>query len=475
MFRRKSHSSHSDQTQQQAAVNPSSAKLLDQEQLVYDPKKSKRRRHRKRNIFLGVLLSILIIGGLFAAKAAFSIHKVIQRNTGESAIGLKQADLNVDQLKGEGDGRINILLLGIGDPNHAGADLSDTIMVMSIDPRNNEVAMLGIPRDLYVKIPGFGYDKINAANSYGDTAKKDGGPELVKKVVSDTLDIPIHYFARVNFRGFKQAVDSVNGVEVTVKDALYDPEYPCDYNEGLSCGFRIGAGQQMLSGTTALKYVRCRKGNCGNDFGRAERQQQIMTALRDKSLKLNTLTNPAAITSLIDTIGDNVRTDLALWELKRLAEIAQKVDEKKIVNKVLDNEGPNPLVRTDTINGASVVVPTAGVGNYEDIQALAHSIFADSYIRDEAAQLEVQNATSSVGLADKVADILKSYNYNVIKTAAVETKSSVTQIIDYTNGKKPYTLKYLERRFGVSATAKSSDESTGNEITIIIGSDYRAK
>ena len=473
MFRRKKQ--HSQQASAVHDVASPSANLLEGEQLVYDPKKARRKKHKKLKIALSLFAVVLIIGGFFVAKAMFSLNRVIQRNTGESAIGLKQANLKVDQLKGEGDGRINLLLLGVGDPDHAGANLSDTIMVMSLDPRNNEVAMLGLPRDLYVKIPGFGYDKINAAHSYGDMEKKDGGPELAKKVVSEVLDIPIHYYAKVNFSGFKRAIDSVNGVTVDVQTALYDSDYPCDYNEGLSCGFRIQAGEQKMNGATALKYVRCRKGNCGNDFGRAQRQQEVLTALRDKALQLNTLTNPAAISSLIDTIGDNVRTDLALWEIKRLAEIAKNVDEKKVVNKVLDDSGPAPLVRTQSINGASVVVPTAGIGEYEDIQALAHSIFADSYIREEAAKVAIENASTTRGLADKLAALLKSYNYTVIEAVTAKTSQSQTKIIDYTRGKKPYTVKYLENRFGVSSQAADPGEGKGADVKVIVGTDYAVR
>lgn len=454
----------------------SEAQLLSTEQLIYDPKKSPRhKKRRKLKIALSIVAVALIVAGGFVAKAALSLHQVIQRNSGEAAIGLKQANLSVDQLKGEGDGRINILLLGTGDSDHDGADLTDSMMVMSLDPRNNEVAMLGIPRDLYVKIPGFGYDKINAANADGDVANKDGGPELAKQVVSSVLDIPIHYFIRVNFTGFKKAVDSVNGISVNVAQSLYDPEYPCDYNEHLSCGFRIAAGTQKLTGTTALKYVRCRKGDCGDDFGRAQRQQQVLMALRDKSLQLNTLTNPLAISSLIDTIGKNVRTDLALWEIKRLAELAKQVDQTKIVNRVIDDNPASPLVRPDTINGASVVVPIAGLGNYKQIQALAHSIFADSYIRDENARVAVVNATGLSGLSQQLADLLKSYNYNVIDKSDLSSKQSTSQIIDYTRGQKPYTVKYLESRFGVSSKqADPPSGSTNTQIKVIVGSDYKS-
>ncbi len=442
------------------------------------------------------MLVLLAGGSAFAAKSYLSLGKVIQRNTGVSASGLK-GKLQLSQLKGEGEGRVNILLLGVGDSNHSGAQLSDTMMVLSIDPQTNDVAMLGIPRDLWVNIPGFGYSKINAAHAYGEQLKKDGGPEMAKKVVSTTLGVPIHYFFRADFTAFKQAVDSVGGVDIDVKQALYDQEYPCERNENLSCGFRLKAGLQKMDGTTALRYVRCRKGNCGDDFGRAQRQQQIILALKAKALSMKTLLDPTKLSGLIDTVGDNIRLDMQIAEIQRLIDISKKVDASKIVNAVLDNDadkGTN-LVRTANIGGASVVVPTAGIGNYGQIQRYVKSIFVDGYIQQEKARVEVQNGTARPGLALNAANMLKGYNYNVINTVSADRSTyTKTQIVDYSGGKVPYTLRYLEKRFGVKATraqtvaqqsntqnqtAANVRPATGSlttaqpQIVIIIGADYK--
>ncbi len=453
---------------------------------IYDPKKRrlKTKPHKLRIALVSLALVLVAGGSAFAARSYFSLGKVIQRNTGVAAAGLK-GKLTLAQLKGEGEGRINILLLGVGDTGHAGAGLSDTMMVLSIDPQTNDVAMLGIPRDLWVNVPGFGYSKINGAHAYGEQLQKEGGPDMTKKVVSTTLGVPIHYFIRTDFTAFKQAVDTVGGVDVKVEQALYDSEYPCERNEAYSCGFSVKAGPQHMTGAVALKYVRCRKGNCGDDFGRAKRQQQVLTALRAKALTLNTLLDPTKLSGLIDTVGDNVRTDLQLGELQRLVDITKKIDTTKVVNAVLDNEvnGTN-LVRTANINGASVVVPSAGIGDYSAIQRFVRSIFVDGYIKQEAATIQVENGTAKPGLALSAAATLRSYNYNVVNTVAADrTTYTTTQIIDYSGGKKPYTIKYLEKRFGVNASSAQSvgavggnataNSSTGPDIVVIIGSDYR--
>ena len=452
---------------------------------VYDPKTRRVRKHHKFKVALISFALLLVAGGsAFAAHSYLSLNKVIQRNTGVAAAGLK-GKLQLSQLKGEGEGRVNILLLGVGDSGHAGAGLSDTMMVLSIDPQTNDVAMLGIPRDLWVNVPGFGYSKINSAHAYGEQLQKDGGPEMAKKVVSATLGVPIHYFIRADFTAFKQAVTTVGGVDVTVEQALYDSEYPCDRNEAYSCGFSIKAGPQHMDGSVALKYVRCRKGNCGDDFGRAKRQQQILEALRAKALSLGTLLDPTKLSGLIDTVGDNIRTDLQLSEIQRLVDITKKLDTTKVVNAVLDNaENGTNLVRTANISGASVVIPVAGVGNYTDIQRFVRSIFVDGYIKQEQARIQVQNGTAKIGLGLAAANVLKSYNYNVVATVAADRATyTSTQIIDYSGGKKPYTIKYLEKRFGVKAIAAQNVAPAGPasvaqtdaapEITVIVGADYK--
>lgn len=446
-------------------------------------KKSRRLSWPKR-LVIGISIFIFLGGIAFAAKTYFSLNKVIQRNTGVAAAGLKKDNVELSDLKGEGDGRVNILFLGVGDSGHAGSDLTDTMMVTSIDPRTNDVAMLGIPRDLYVKTAARSYDKINAVHAYAEQAKKGTGPEASKKVISETLGIPIHYYIRADFTGLKKAVDALGGIDINVETALYDPEYPCDKNAGRACGMRIAAGLQHMDGATALKYVRCRKGNCGNDFGRAKRQQQVLVAMRERGLKLATLTNPAKISDLVGVVGDHLRTDLQLWELKKLAEIGQKVDQAKIINNVLDN-AENGLVKTANLGGASVVIPVAGNGNFAAIQEYVRSIFVDGYIKQENAAIELQNGTSKSQLAYQAAALLKSYRYNVIKTSVADSVNyQTTMIYDYSGGKKPYTLKYLENRFGVKARVvtpsltpssgtAAKNTSVSPDIKIIIGADYK--
>lgn len=427
-----------------------------------------------------VLVGLVVLGGgWFGYQAWSAAHKIIVRSDGGGAPALA-GKVSISQLKGEGDGRVNILVLGIGGAGHDGPNLSDTMMVWSIDPQTKDVAMLSVPRDLYVKIPGHGYGKINSANALG-------GPKLAEQVVENVIGVPIHYYAVVDFSGFKQAVDAVGGVDINVTTPLIDPKYPCDDGTKYAndyCPIHFNVGMQHMDGATALKYSRSRETT--SDFARAARQQQVLVALRQKALTASTLTNPAKVTGLIEAIGNHFKTDLQFKDMMRLAAIVKDMDTTKITQKVLDTGKPDSLLidGSGTIAGAgSIELPKAGTFNYSDIQDFVKNIFVDHYITEENARIEVQNGSGVTGLAGQVVNSLQLAHYNVGAPVNALAPVAQTVIYDYTHGTKPYTINYLQRRFGVKAqvvTAPSpSVDASGNaiptpDIRIILGSNYTA-
>jgi hypothetical protein len=283
---------------------------------------------------------------------------------------------------------------------------------------------------------------------------------------------------QVDFSGFKQAVDAVGGIDLTVATALSDPEYPCDNNQYRSCGYYQAAGQFHMNGTQALKYARCRKGTCGLDFGRATRQQQVLVALRQRALTLSTLTNPVKLTALINAIGNHVKTDLQLNEIEKLALIAKDVDTAKIINKVLNTDADNYLVfGPDSLGAGSIETPKAGLFDYSAIQDFVKNIFVDHFITGENARIEVQNGSGTAGMGARVVASMQAAHYNVGSAVTADATLAKTVIYDYSGGKKPYTINYLEQRFGVKAqrvaAPSASPGITAPEIRIIIGSDYK--
>lgn len=405
-------------------------------------------------------MSLIIIGG---GLVWFLQSGIIVKNNGQGSLAL-QDQVDPAQLKGEGDGRVNLLLIGVDE----GKSLSDSIILLSLDPIAKDVAMVSIPRDMYVEIPGYGSAKINAAHSYGENYDYEGGgPALLSETLSQTLDAPIHYYVRLDFEAFDQAIDTVGGVNVDVEETIEDFSYPDEVNGG-HIHFYLEAGPQELDAETALKYARSRYST--SDFDRSRRQQKLLLAFKDKVLSLGTLTNPAKINSLMHNFSGNVETNLKLEEIIRLVDISKGINEDRVVQAQIDTS-EDSFLSFSNLYGQSVLVPTAG--DYSEIQEYVRGILVDGYIKDEAARVSVLNGTTVPGVATNTGQLLRSYGYKVDNVDnASDQNYTRTVIFDY-GGDKPYTVRYLEQRFGVIAQRRSRPEHAQDfDIEIVIGSDY---
>jgi LCP family protein required for cell wall assembly len=258
-------------------------------------------------------------------------------------------------------GRINFLLLG-SDQRDGETSLprTDTIIVATIDPDKRTAGLLSLPRDLWVTIPGYGNDRINAAFELGEATKRGGGPELVRRTVEELLGVPIHHYVLIGFAGFERLVNQVGGVIVDIERPIKDDEYP-DQNYSVRRIF-FQPGLQRLDGETALWYVRTR--HADSDFGRARRQQQFLLALRRQALQLDLL--PKA-PSLLASLADAVKTDLRPAEILALARIAKDIDASQVVNRVVDETMTTHWV---TPAGAQVEVPDRAA-----LRALVREVF----------------------------------------------------------------------------------------------------
>lgn len=349
------------------------------------------------------------------------------------------------QLRGEADDRINILLSGIGGAGHQGAYLADTIIFASIKPSTGEVAMLSIPRDLYVEIPEFGWRKINNSLAFGMNSDYPGGGEgLLSAVVNEVVNQPIHYYARIDFEGFRKAIDDLGGVKVYVDQSFTDYEYP-DYNYGYQT-ISFDAGLNTMDGETALQFVRSRHGTNGegSDFARSKRQQKVLLALKEKSLSLKTLLNPSSLINALESLGEHNKTNLEVWEVLRIANIVKDTTSDMLFTEVLDTSENGLLYSDTTIDGAYVLKPRAD--DYSEIQYRAENIFSASYLVKENARIEVQNSTSQAGLATETAELLTDMHYNIVKVGNANLSQEVkeTTIYDLSGGTHPYTIVSLK-------------------------------
>jgi polyisoprenyl-teichoic acid--peptidoglycan teichoic acid transferase len=230
--------------------------------------------------------------------------------------------------------RINILLMGIDRrPGEAFISRTDSMMILSVDTRNETISILSVPRDLYVIIPGRGRDRINTAFVYGSTGNNPaGGAALAMSTVEYNLGVHIDHYMLIDFAAFINGINALGGIDIYVPVTINDTMFP-DMNYGYD-PFYIAAGQQHIDGETALKYARTRYQD--SDFVRAGRQQQILLAARQKALSLGVPEMIRRAPTLYRQVEQGVRTDLSLEELVTLARIAADIPRESIQNEVLD-------------------------------------------------------------------------------------------------------------------------------------------
>jgi LCP family protein required for cell wall assembly len=426
-----------------------------------------------------MLILLLVGGGILFSQGYFKVRKAFHGGTATAAALEEKVD--PDMLKGEGRGRINILLLGRGGGNHEAPDLTDTIILASVDPVNNTTTMVSLPRDTWVQPPKHGAMKLNAAWQTGefdfmgrinpgstDSRVIDAGFDMADQTIESMLGVTIDYNVIIDFQAFQQAVDTVGGVTVNVPTDLVDPTMAWEngYNSTLA-----KAGVQNFDGKKALIYARSRETT--SDFARSQRQRALLIALKDKVDTLGTLSNPVKMAGLIDAFGDNVATDLSLNNANRLYSILKRIPDNKVTSVGL-GDAQNSLITTGMLSGQSVVLPKAGAFNYSAIQLYIRSQLKDPYITKENARVWVLNASSDPNKATATANDLKTYGYNVTKVAAAPQQSTGTQLVDLSKKQKKYTAHYLEQRLNVKSRSTMPDktvQTAGADFVIIVGNN----
>lgn len=462
----------------------SKRKLLSRKKRDAKVKQSKDRNWKKisKRTALGLAVTVILVGGVLFGKGFWKLKDVF-RGGSEGAAAL-QDNVDPTQLRGEGDGRVNILLLGKGGDGHTAPDLTDTILLASIDPLAKEAALLSIPRDLYVETDDHGSMKINAVYATAknsvlhgrrvdnqEQAAEAAGFAAIRDTVEDSMGVPVHYHVMVDFEAFQKAIDTVGGVTIEAPEALYDSNVA--WENGGSSRLAV-AGTNHFNGHQALLYARSRMGSARGDFDRAERQRLILLALKDKVLSVGTFSNPLKISQLLDAFGSHVSTDLSLNEVMRLYDLSREIDGSKIASIGLADP-PNDYVSTANIGGQSVVVPKAGIGNFKEIQHFVRNNLKDGFIRNENASILILNGTDRTGLAGRRSDELKSFGYNVIGVGdAPSSDYQQTTLVDLRNGEKKYTRSYLEKRLGVTAVGSLPDatiDAGTADFVIILGAN----
>jgi LCP family protein required for cell wall assembly len=390
--------------------------------LPLERRRASRRTRSFVHVFFGILGLILIFGLFVFGYVSWKIGTITRSmsielsqetsvsSTLHGATSLLAPIFSSERapLPGEADGRTNILLLGKANEKTAGQKLTDTIMIVSLDFERRKIALLSLPRDLYVEIPGTGFSsKLNAL--YQFDAEKENNAETVRKTVSHITGLPIHGFATLDYDGFIQIVDILGGVSVYVERDLYDPRFPGpNYSYET---FSIKKGWQDMNGETALKYVRERHADPEGDFGRAKRQQSVLSAIQGKALSKDFFLDPRAISDSLETLGTHIRTDLSLAELSSLARLKNEFDTRNIASVVVDAWKKESLLRVSHIQVGSVAmfILLPRTGDWNEVRELAENIFdldrlaaRREAIKQENATVVVRNESGTPSLEKKV-------------------------------------------------------------------------
>jgi len=357
-------------------------------------------------VFLVCFLALLL-SGYFGFKV-FQLQKKItnfQPQQGEvknetlSTSLLKTAQNLVKKeklpLKGEKSGRINFLLLGMGGEGHKGKYLTDSIILASVNVQTGQLALLSIPRDLYVEIPHSNglYTKINALYAYEMKNKEvDEDPfSSIKEAVKEVTGQEVHYFAALDFEGFKKIINELGGIDIEVEEDIYDPRYPGpNYSYTI---FELKKGFHHLDAETSLKYARVRHTK-GGDFARAARQQKVLQAVQKKAFQLKIILNPIKINNLIDILGENLKTNVQLEEIPSFIELAKNTNFHQITTRVLDAWSENALLASTHVpmGGVSAYVLLPRIQNYSQIHFLAENIFSMDKIEKRKEEIEKEAA-----------------------------------------------------------------------------------
>lgn len=360
-------------------------------------------------------------------------------------------------LKGEEDGRINILLLGMGGRNHEGGYLTDTIILASIIPSTGEIAMLSMPRDLIVPVEGHGWRKINNINAFAEVEESNSGGLAVSQALSRVLDLPIDYYLRADFEGFVKIIDELGGIKIEVENTIDDHYYPIkgrEDAENYESRFEylyIAKGLQPMDGELALKYVRSRRstGIEGSDFARSHRQQKVLQAVKAQILNLHIIFKPRMVAKIINTLQEHILTNLKVWEIVKLWSIVKDTDSSNITIKVLDNSEGGLLIDFISSDGAYVLQPRSG--DFAEIQYLVQNIFTGAppqkkrEVTEEYPELEIQNGTWINGLAQRAATDLEKYGFIIVSVDDAARQNYEHSIIfDLTYGEKIKSLTILK-------------------------------
>jgi LCP family protein required for cell wall assembly len=387
-------------------------------------------------IFVLVCLILSAGAGFFAYLSSFK----------PDSEEVKRVEEQTDEITSK-DEKINVLVMGVdagvvGVSDEKNHKRSDTMIVVSFDPKTGYLKLLSIPRDTRVAIKGRGMDKINAANAYG-------GAELAINTVKNLLGIPLHYYVKVDYAGFRQLVDDLGGVELYVDRPMH-----YDDNAG-NLHIHLDKGLQVLNGDKAEQFVRYRNYPNG-DIGRIHAQQKFMDAMARMILQPATLLK---LPKIANTLTSYIETNMDPNEILRFANLARSLKPDSIEMAVLPG--------TDTyISSISYFI-----ADEEKLEEIVNTFFIDDW---DGTRVEVLNGSGLTGVANEAASILKSEGFTIVSVSNADRFDYEKTTVIYKGDKMDDARKIAELVNG-SQMQQQAVKSRGADITVIIGKDWTVK
>ncbi len=464
-------------------------------------KRAGKKRLTKRRVMLIIALIVGLVAGFFIYKALANAHKIFGNG---NLLGLfQQKELQMDRY-----GRSNVLVLGTtdDDPNHPGGTLTDSIMVLSVDQKKKDAYMFSVPRDLYVKYGrscNSGYaGKINEYFSCVDEGKSEEAEKRrmtgIRQFIGNIFGMDLQYVVHVNTTVIRDAVNAVGGVTVNVQSR--DPRGVLDGSVDWMCRAKELTQQQrrercptghyihfkngpnQMDGDKAMWFSRARGlapptyGLEQSNFDREKNQQLVLTALKSKATSAGTLTDFGKVSSLMDALGNNLRTNFDSAEIRTVMKLASEVKEGSI-HRLSFVEENNTLMVTGSVAGAgSIVEPAAGLYNYTKIQAYIKSELYATPVSKEKAKVIVLNGSGKAGAAQTVADNLADEGMQIVQVgnaASRQTGSSVVYRLG-SEQEKTATASKLSQLYGsVKQGPPPFTITTKADFVVVIGSTSR--
>jgi LCP family protein required for cell wall assembly len=438
-----------------------------------------------KRLVIALIILLVIAGGFFAYRILVASSHIFKGNVLTAAFS-SEKPLKTDQY-----GRTNLLVFGTSesDPGHPAAQLTDSIMIVSIDQKTKSAFLVSVPRDLWVKYDNpctFGYQgKINTVYECASDEGKneEAGQQAISGKVGEIFGVDFQYTVHLNLAVVKEATDALGGIDINIESP--DPRGILDRNFDWRCNYscylvKYPNGPAHLDGEHAMWLAQARNDSGGyglprSNFDREANQRKIVIGMKDKATSAGFLANPVSVTNFIESLGNNIHTNIDASEIKTFIKVAKDIDSKSIQSISIIDQTPAILTTGAGPDGSSVVKSVDGLYAYTSIQKFMKlQLSGLGAIKNEAAKVDVLNGSGVSGAATDMANKLEDDAMTIGNVATAPTTSGKYKLYDLSGGKKPATLKKLQEELGLKAptgTSLPSGITSDASFVVIVGSD----